>query len=412
MIPFGRRIFLSIAFFAILAPIVADVITPAIYILEADEAEDEDAYVAASSARIDGTINGDLLIASGAIDIGGVVTGDVFVLSHSRLRISGAVEGSVRGIARSIEISGTVGGDVAVVAGALNVEGEVARDVLLFAGSATLTGSAGRDVKGRFLDGDFDGAVGRDVDVTVRSLSIGPRTDVGEDLIYRADGDASISGGASVEGRLERLPSRATFIVRVWLTAATILAFPAFVASGFLLLLIFRSTMARASGLVRTVPLRALWVGFLAVIGLPLLSVFLLFTLVGAPVGILVALLWLFALVFAPVPAISAGGDYLLRGRGGLLGAFVVGALVWRLGIWLIPVFGVLLYTTALAAGTGGLVMAAWRQRRSVVSGAAPLLPPPPADAEPPFPEDWEPPLAPTTRRFREESDAAETPPE
>jgi len=409
MIPYGRRIFLSIAFFAILAPIVADVLTPAIYILEAGEAEDEDAYVAASSARVDGIINGDLLIASGAIDIGGLVTGDVLVLSHSRLRITGTVEGSVRGIARDVEIAGTVGGDVAVATAALNIGGDVARDVLVFSGSTTLKGHVGRDIKGRFLDGEIDGMVGRDVDVTVRSLSVGPRAEVGEDLIYRADGDASISGGASVDGRFQQLPSRATFIVRVWLVGATILSFLAFVASGFLLMVIFRSTMARASGLVRTVPLRTIWVGFLAVIGLPLLSILFLFTVVGAPVGILVALLWLLGLVFAPVPAVTAGGDFLLRGRGGLLGAFVVGALMWRFGIWLIPLVGVLLYSTALMAGAGGLVMAAWRQRRAAVDAVPPLLPAQSEQSIPP-PEDWEPPLAPTTRSQSETSGESEAP--
>jgi len=390
-----RRILFSVALFAVVAPVVADVLTPAIYILEADEAEDEDVYVAASSARIDGTIDGDLLIASGAIDLGGEVTGDVFVLSHSRLTVTGSVAGSVRGIAREVVVSGTVGGDIAVVAGSLDVAGGVDRDILVFAGSTTLTGRAGRDVKGRFLSGTIDGVVGRDVDVTVRSLTVGNGADVGEDLLYRADGEASVAPGASVAGRFDRLPSRATFIVRVWLIGATILGFLAFVASGVLLLVTFRSSMSRAAGLVRTVPWRTIWVGFLAVIAIPLLSIFLLFTVVGAPVGILVMVLWLLGLVFAPIPAVAAGGDFVLRGRGGIVGAFVVGALVWRLGIWLIPLVGVLLYSAALMAGTGGLVLAAWRQRRATAEHAAPLLPGrsegPTQDADP----DWEPPLAP-----------------
>ena len=37
------------------------------------------------------------------------------------------------------------------------------------------------------------------------SCLVGPRADIGEDLIYRADGAASVSGGASVEGRFEQL---------------------------------------------------------------------------------------------------------------------------------------------------------------------------------------------------------------
>lgn len=386
----------SIAFFAVLAPFVADVITPDIYLLEAGEVQDEDAYIAATSARIDGRVEGDVFITSGAVSIGGVVTGDVMALSHGRIEITGTVEGSVRALAREVAVRGTIGGDLAVVTGSLDVSGEVARDVLVFAGSTSVGGTAGRDVRGRFLDGSIDGTVGRDVDVSVRTLSVGPGADVIGDLLYRADGDASISGGAKVSGQFQQLPSRSTFVVRVWLIAATILSFLAFVVSGFLLFLMFRSTMSRAAGLVRTQPWRTLWVGFITIFVLPLLSIIFVFTVVGAPVGVLLLLFWLLGLIFAPLPAVAAGGDLIMRGRGGIFGAFVVGAFVWRLGIWLIPVVGVLLYTTALMAGTGSLVMAAWRQRQAGIADAQSLGPPTLQPDKATIPEGWEPPLAPS----------------
>lgn len=405
----SRRFLFSFAFLAILAPVVAAVLTPAIYILAEGEVESEDVYVATSSARINGTIDGDLVIAAGAVTIGGDILGDVFAVSHSRVEINGTVTGSVRALSRELVISGSVEGDVVVAGGSLNIEGSVGRDVLVVAGSTTLTGSAGRDVLGRFLEAEIDGAVGRDVDVSVRNLRVGPRTDVGGDLLYRADDRATISGGAQVAGQLERLPSRAVFIVRVWLIGATILGFLAFVASGFVLFVVFRSTMCRATGLVRTETWRTMWVGVLAVLALPLLSVIFVFTVVGAPIGILLALLWLLGLVFAPVPAVAAGGDVILRGKAGVLAAFLVGAVIWRLGIWLLPVVGLLLYTAALAAGTGGLVIAAWRQRRAGSAGAPRLLPPPLTESPDSVPEDWEPPLAPVRQTARETEPADES---
>ena len=391
----ARRALFSFAFLAMLAPFVADVLTPQIYILEADEIEDEDVYIAASSARVDGRIDGDLVIASGDISIGGVVVGDVIAITHGRIDVTGTVQGSVRALSRELHVSGTVEGDVAVASGTVNVAGDVGGDVLLVAGSATTTGAIGRDLLGRFLVGDLDGFVGGDVDVSVRSLRVGPGAEVGGDLLYRADSDAAISGGASVAGQFKRLPSRATFIVRVWLIGVTILSFLAFIVTGMTLFVVFRSTMARATGLVRTETWRTVWVGFMAVIGLPLISILFFFTVVGAPVGVLVMILWLLGLVFAPVPAVAAGGDLVLRGRGGIFGAFIVGAVAWRLGIWLIPLIGVLLYTATLMAGTGGIVLAAWRQRQAGSASAAPLGPPGLGDAATEVPSDWEPPLAP-----------------
>ncbi len=391
-----RRTLFSFALLGALAPFIAAVLTPAIYILGEGETETEDVYIAASSARIDGTIDGDLVIASGIIDVSGEVLGDVFVVSHSRVSITGNVTGSVRVLARELDIAGTVGGDVAVLGGSLDISGEVARDVLVVAGSGSVTGSTGRDLQGRFLDVEIDGAVGRDIDISVRNMRVGPNADVGGDLLYRADDDATVSGGASVAGQFNRLPSRAVFVVRVWLIGATILGFLAFVASGFVLFVVFRGSMARATGLVRVETWKTIWVGFLAVIGLPLISVVFVFTVVGAPVGILLILLWALGLVFAPVPSVAALGDVMLRGRAGLLGAFLVGAVVWRLGIWLIPVVGLLLYTAALMAGTGGIVLAGWRQRKIAVGVAEPLAPPNLAIGTPATPADWEPPLAPT----------------
>lgn len=408
MPPFPRRLIFGIALFAALTPLVAAVLTPSIYILDAGETETEDVYVAAESARIEGTIDGDLVIASGAIDLRGDVLGDVFAVTHSRLSISGTVEGSVRALARDIEITGSVGGDLAVVAGSLQIEGEVARDVIVLAGSGRFAGLAGRNLQGRFLDASIDGSIGRDVDISVRNLIVGPRADIGGDLLYRADGDATVSSGASVAGQFLRLPSRAIFIVRVWLIGATILGFLAFVASGFVLMVLFRSTMARATGLVRSATWRTLWVGFLAVIGLPLVSVVFVFTVVGAPVGIALILLWALGLIFAPVPAVAAFGDVMLRGKAGLFAAFFVGAAVWRLGIWLVPVVGLLLYTSALMAGTGGIVLAGWRQRQAGIEAAAPLLPPQMTDSSPLPPSDWEPPLAPT-RSGSDESGSADS---
>lgn len=402
--------FFSLAFFAMLAPFVAEVLTPQIYILAADEVEDEDVYIATESARIDGRINGDLVIAAGAIDIGGVVTGNVFAVTHSRILITGTVEGSIRAFAREVVVEGTVEGDVAVVAGSVTTAGTVGRDVLLIAGSATASGSIARDVRGRFLEGSFDGPVGGDVDISVRTLRVGPGTDVGGDLLYRADGDATVSGGSKVAGQFQRLPSRAVFVVRVWLIAVTILSFLAFVVSGMVLLVLFRSTMARATGLVRTETWRTVWIGFIAVIGLPLASIVFVFTVVGAPVGVLLLLMWMLGLVFAPVPAVAAGGDLLLRGRGGLFGAFIVGAFVWRLGIWLIPLVGVLLYTAALMTGTGGVVLAAWRQRRAGAAATSPLMPPALGAGGDQVPDDWEPPLAPASAATRSALDEADGP--
>ena len=52
------------------------------------------------------------------------------------VRIGGIVEGSVRGLVRSIEVSGAIGDDLAVVAGNVDVTGTVGRDLLMAGANA------------------------------------------------------------------------------------------------------------------------------------------------------------------------------------------------------------------------------------------------------------------------------------
>jgi hypothetical protein len=119
-------------------------------------------------------------------------------------------------------------------------------------------------------------------------------------------------------------------------------------------------------------------------------------TIVGVPVAILLILLYGLGLLMSPLPAVTAFGNRVLGGRGGLFGAFVLGALVWRLGIELIPLVGVALYVAALTWGTGGWVLAAWEERKRVPP-PEPLLPPAmmASDAADDALRGWEPPLPP-----------------
>jgi hypothetical protein len=93
------------------------------------------------------------------------------------------------------------------------------------------------------------------------------------------------------------------------------------------------------------------------------------------------------ALVFGPIPALTALGDRLTRGRAGLFGGFLLGTIVWRLPVWLIPLVGFALTFGVLMWGIGSWIVAMWDRRGS--RAATPSRATPAAD------ESWEPPLPP-----------------
>ncbi len=384
--------------------VVAEVVTTNIYLIAADQVEDEDVYVASTSAKIEGTVNGDVIISTGSLLISGTVTGDVFVISQGAVEITGEIGGSLRGVARSVVVDGVVGDDVTIAAMTSRISGTVNRDALVFGASLEVDGEVKRDVAGRMLSAVFNGRVGHDIDIAVGNLTLDSATVVGGDVLYRSGRDADIATTVEVASQLTRLPTRGSWGVELVLTIATVVGFLGFLFAGILLLWMFRRTAPRAVEVVLAKPLRAAGVGVAAILIIPLVVLVLLLTLVGVPVALALLVLMALALLFGPVPAVTAIGSKILRRRWGLFAAFFLGAAIWRFGIWLIPVVGFGLYLGGLVVGVGGWLLAIWEQRRETPVQTD-LLPRPaaqPAPAAIPSPVGWDAPLAPGSRRDAE----------
>jgi hypothetical protein len=132
------------------------------------------------------------------------------------------------------------------------------------------------------------------------------------------------------------------------------------------------------------------------VIALPALIVLVAITLVGLPIAVILAALAVVLFVVGPVPAVTALGNRVLARRGGLFGALIVGAVLWRLGIWLIPYVGAALYVIGMVWGVGGWLMGAMATRRS---DPIPMMLLPASVVAREDDSPWEPPLAPGMQR-------------
>jgi len=341
----------------------AAVINTGLYVVDADTVVVEDVYVAASSATVEGRIEGDLVIAAGSLRISGTVTGDVLVAVRGPVEVSGTVEGSLRGVARSVAVTGVVGADVAVAALGLDLSGEVARDVVAFGVTGDVGGTVGRDVLGRYLRLAVGAVVGNDVDVTVRSLRIAAGAKVGGDVVYQADRSVATDAGAAIEGQVIQIPAGAPFPVRVLLDLALLLGFLGYLTGGLILLWLLRRSAGNAVAVVAERPWRAVGVGVAVGIGGPIIAVLLVATIVGIPLAIVGVLALATLLLFGTVPLVTAVGLRLLSGRGGPPAGFLLGAVLWRVVALVLPLLGAVLFVVALVWGSGGWAMGAWRAR-------------------------------------------------
>lgn len=388
---------------ALVTPIVASVITAEFFVVDEDNPIDEDAYVASTSARIDGLVDGDLTIVTGTMTIRGTVTGSVSALTSGTVRIEegGTIQGSLRTASPAVIINGEVRGDLLVTAASLAIgeSGSAGRDAVFFGGTLRVDGALGRDLRGRMLNASVDGVVGNDVDIAVERLTIGSDADIGGDVLYRSPNGASIDDSATIAGEVVELPAQSNFFYGLILAMANVIGFLGFILVGIFGLWLMRATGEASVESIEQNPLKTLLIGIAVVVGLPLVVVLLAGSLVGLPLALVLIFGLLLTVVVGPIPAVAALGDLVTRRRAGLFGAFVLGAIVWRAAIWGLSLAGVGLLGAALFLiahvwGMGGWALGGWRVRQDRVRHRDAL---PEAMTVDPgeVPDDFEYPLAP-----------------
>ncbi len=363
-------------------------------IIQDGTVQEEDLYAFGSRVLIEGVVEGDLVVAARSVVVSGRVDGDVTGVVWDDVVVTGEVAGSVRVAARNVDVAGRVGDDLAALAWSVDVAGAVGRDVIASTGGLGVAGSVGRDVRGQMGSLRVAGEVNRSLEVAVRSLALGAGARVGGDVSYRSHAEAGVAPDAEVAGQFFRREPRAQLWTRAFRRATGLLSFYGFVVAGIAAAWVFRRSWPAAVQAVAARPWRSLAVGLGFMVLAPPAAVLLGSSVVGLPLALGIAAVWLAAFVLGPVPALAAAGRRLVRGRGGALGGFLAAAVVWRLAIWLLPAGGAILYLGVVAWGAGGWLLGARRVRAELPGPEDdPFALPPPAPE--PVPAGWQPPLAP-----------------
>lgn len=242
--------------------------------------------------------------------------------------------------------AGEQSGTVVILDGPALIEGTVDGAVVALNGDIRLTGTA----------------VVEDAVVAVNGRAVvedGAR--VGGDVV--SSSSPQVAPGATVEGDVEtvRFSFRALGILFwiAWWVAVTL----SVLVLGLVLLALAPRAMAAALAVARAEIGPAIAWGVAVGIGLPVVSILVMFTLVGIPLGLL-GLLSL-GLLFAVgiVVASLAVGRLLVKEPTSRYLAFLVGLLILRVG-GLIPFIGGMVTFVAAAYGIGAVAIAAWRAAR------------------------------------------------
>gem|GEM_PF-603612 len=345
----------------------------------------DDLYVAGKIINITREVQGDLLAAGGDISVSKKVSQDLMAAGGT-INITSDVGDDMRVAGGEIFIKSKIGGDLVIFGGTviLDAASVVGRDLIITGGEVVVHGRVIGNVRakgGRItLNGVVDGNLiaeagelhlnGRVLGyskVSGEEVHLGSSAKFGKKVEYWSPAGPMSFGAAATDTlfspSLERQQNgKKTHQAKVML-ASTFMAF-SFLAAALvmgLLIIITKKYFADVATQLRKDPWWSLLYGFLYVIVTPVLSVILMITIIGLPLGLFFFFGYIFSLVFAlPVTALVVGKllqiKYKKKWGKGMFFLVSVGVLVVLKLLAVIPLIGLLIKLLLILAVLGALM--------------------------------------------------------
>jgi cytoskeletal protein CcmA (bactofilin family) len=309
-----------------------------------------DVYAAGAEVLVDGVVDGDLIVAGGEVRVSGEVTQDVRVVGGT-VMISGKIHRNATIAGGDVDLtdSSHVKGSAVLGAGNLLLGGLIDGDVRVDAGNVTLAKT-----------------IGGNLAVAAVALCLTSRASVGKNIRYWSDDEPSIDEGATVRGTVTRHPVPEVFKgkeVRRGVAGMKLVAGMASFAStlllGLLLLRIYPVFTAKAVATIQERPSITLGVGGAVLVGTPLFAFLCMATVLGIPIGLMLATMYVVTLYLGRVFVMLWLGQRILRlvsdsfsaGR-----AFVTGLVIYFI-LALVPLVGVVVTVATTVIGLGAILI-------------------------------------------------------
>lgn len=341
--------------------------------LSAEETIADDVYATGGTITSDSRIVGDLYAGGGTVLVGGAVGADA-VITGGTVTISGDVGDDLRIAGGTITVQGAVQGDVIIGGGQVQLSGSrIGGDLWIGAGSVRIEAPVGKNVKVGGGEVYINAAIAGSVEVDADKLTLGPKARIAGNLNYTSLREVVIEEGAVVSGTTNYQPRDehgvpAGFLLAVFSAAA--IAFILMLALGaFVFALFFKRYAQEVVENSFAAPFLELGRGLLVFIAMPIISVLLLISIIGLPLGLLGLMLYVALLIFswliAPVLIGSLvyhwiyKGEYVVSWKTILLGL----AVFFLLGI--VPVLGGLAQLGFMILSLGSIARLKWHIAKS-----------------------------------------------
>lgn len=349
----------------------------------------------------DAILNDDLWLSADAVEIKGRVKNDLFLMAmagswkksgekEGHILLAGQLENDVWAFGNSITLTGVINDHARLLANLITINGSVSNSSILAGTSIQLTQTArmARDVlifgENVIMEGNVDGNLtvfgksvtlagkcAGNVRITAGDIVVLPHTRIAGDLIYNSSSELILDKNVVLQGRMireegaiskaERKPlvSWPSLFLQSWLFIGALCA-------GALTLFLFPVFLNESVSQIKYLFWKCLAAGFVAVCMVPVACFFLAISLVGLPLALLTAMIFVVLIYLSKIIVALFIGGLIARARHQGFKAFPA------MGLGL-----VLLYAAAgsglvggifsfliVCLGLGGMILAALARRR------------------------------------------------
>lgn len=330
-------------------------------LLPAGEVFQGDYYALGDLIEISGVVQGNTYLAGTQVQIDGVIQGNLFVVAGS-LEITGKVLGKVWALSGGTTFSGDLGEAVLLAASAqLNPPGIVQRDLTLCAGNAEINNWIGGSATVLASNLKVSGTIEHNLKSFVGKLRILAGAWIKGDIRYKSNEAALIDSAAHIGGSILYQHSALRDFKGVIIgskIAAFLMNFVYTFVMGIVIIRLFPHKLSGALITLQKTPLKAFLHGLVLLVLVPLASLVLLITVIGAPFALTLIALNIVTLYTAKIFTILWGANWLFsrfrwkkNGVLTLLGGQVIYSILVA-----VPFLGPSIAFLVMVMGLGGVV--------------------------------------------------------
>ncbi len=343
-----------------------------IYIAD-DEVVEGNMYVMANNVTIEGVVNGDLLALSQNINVKGAITGDIITISQN-LNVEGEIGGNIRSIANTVSIiNSTIDRNINLIAANILIgeNSTINWDALVLSGLTEHRGKINGSLHGAGDKIIISGLINKDLNFTLNTkenryqnkvLEISENANINGNLKYSFKDRININKDA-IGGTITY---NETKIKKSW--QKNVWSFLMSIFSALVIMLVFislsKKEISKIQNKIRTRHVKSLVLGLGILFLTPIVSLILMFTIIGIPLALIVLILWLIMLYISQILVGVALGKEVRKKlfkskQANLMADSVIGvSILWSL--FLIPFLGPVLMFFAVILGLG----ATWRYKK------------------------------------------------